>query len=44
MARGAVGGVPLLLFLRHTPGMKPPEQGFIGGNILFFLIYLNTKH
>jgi len=25
-----VGGVPPLLFLRHTPGMKPPEQGFIG--------------
>ncbi len=32
MARG-VWGVPLhFLTPRHTPGMKPPEQGFIGEN------------
>ena len=29
MARG-VGGVPPHLFSHQTPGMKPPEQGFIG--------------
>ncbi len=30
MARGVWGGVPPFLSPRHTPGMKPPEQGFIG--------------
>ncbi len=27
---GGVGGVPPLFSPRQTPGMKPPEQGFIG--------------
>ena len=28
--RGGVGGVPPHLFPHQTPGMNPPEQGFIG--------------
>jgi hypothetical protein len=31
---GGVGGVPPLLSPRHTPGMKPDEKGFIGGEQL----------
>ncbi len=27
---GGMGGVPPFPSLRHTPGMKPAEQGFIG--------------
>ncbi len=35
---GGVGGVPPLSSPRQTPGMKPPEQGFIGDEIMLMLV------